>query len=168
MRRPLWVECPRSTIDRRLRVARYSMPVGARGHVAAHERMSAPDKGATMKSQSAVPPAWSAVAFVLMLLLASVSLFAQANTGAIVGTVHDSSGGVLASVPITIRNEETNISRTVVTSASGDFSAPLLPPGSYEVSAAVAGFNEAVFRNVQLQVNQTVRMDFNLTVGAVQ
>jgi len=55
-----------------------------------------------------------------------------------------------------------------VTSASGDYSAPLLPPGSYEVSATAAGFNEAVFRNIRLQVNQTVRMDFNLTVGAVQ
>ncbi|PYR22013.1 MAG: hypothetical protein DMF98_21045 [Acidobacteria bacterium] len=109
-----------------------------------------------------------AVAVALMVVLASVSLLAQANTGTIVGTVHDSSGAVLASAPITIRNEETNISRTVVTSASGDYSAPLLPPGSYEVSATAAGFNEAVFRNIRLQVNQTVRMDFNLTVGAVQ
>src|SRR5213592_1061445 len=68
-----------------------------------------------------------AVAVALMAVLASVSLLAQANTGTIVGTVHDSSGAVLASAPITIRNEETNISRTVVTSASGDYSAPLLP-----------------------------------------
>ena len=118
------------------------------------------------------PPSHTAlrrgVAVALMVVLASVSLWAQANTGTIVGTVHDSSGAVLASAPITIRNEETNISRTVVTSASGDYSAPLLPPGSYEVSATAAGFNEVVFRNIRLQVNQTVRMDFNLTVGAVQ
>src|SRR5437867_13245218 len=94
-------------------------------------------KGATMKSESAVPAALSTIAAVLMLLSAPVPLFAQANTGTIVGTVHDASGAVLASAPITIRNEETNISRTVVTSASGDYSAPLLPPGSYEVSASV-------------------------------
>ena len=100
--------------------------------------------------------------------LTCASLFAQANTGTIVGTVRDSSGAVLASAPIKIRNEETNISRTVVTGAGGDYSAPLLPPGSYEVSAAVQGFSEAVFRNVELQVNQTVRMDFTLTLGAVQ
>src|SRR5947208_13441533 len=96
------------------------------------------------------------------------SLFAQANTGTIVGTVRDSGGAVLASAPIKIRNEETNISRTVVTGAGGDYSVPLLPPGIYEVSAAVQGFSEAVFRNVELQVNQTVRMDFTLTLGAVQ
>ena len=47
--------------------------------------------------------------------LTCASLFAQANTGTIVGTVRDSSGAVLASAPIKIRNEETNISRTVVT-----------------------------------------------------
>src|SRR5213592_161334 len=82
-----------------------------------------------------------AVAVALMVVPASVSLLAQANTGTIVGTVHDASGAVLASAPITIRNEETTPRRTVVTSVSGDHSAPPLPPASYEVSATAAGFN---------------------------
>lgn len=114
------------------------------------------------------PSACGASVFLVMLLLAPVSLLGQASTGAIVGTVHDASGAVMAGVSITIRNEGTNIGRTVVTSASGDYSAPLLPPGVYEVSADVAGFNKAVFRNVQLQVNQTVRTDFALKLAAVE
>jgi hypothetical protein len=103
-----------------------------------------------MTSKVVRPTACGASVFLLMLLLKPVSLFGQANTGAIVGTVHDASGAVMAGVSVTIRNEGTNIGRTVMTSASGDYSAPLLPPGSYEVSADVAGFNKAVFRNVQL------------------
>jgi hypothetical protein len=102
-----------------------------------------------------------------MLLLDAVSLHGQANTGAIVGTVHDGSGAVLPGVSITIKNEGTNVARAVVTTASGDYSAPLLPPGNYELSAELQGFEKVVFRNVQLQVNQTVRMNFVLTVAAV-
>lgn len=106
--------------------------------------------------------------FALLLLLSPVSLSGQANTGAIVGTVQDATGAVMAGVPVTIRNEGTSISRTAVSSASGDFSAPLLPPGNYEVSATVQGFDKVVFRNVQLQVNQTVRMNFVLKLAGVE
>src|ERR1700730_3381837 len=123
---------------------------------------------ATTRSRFALPVAWGALAFVSMLLLDPVSLSGQASTGAIVGTVRDGSGAVLPGVAITIRNEGTNIARDVLTSASGDYSAPLLPPGSYEVSADLAGFGRRVARNVQLQVNQTVRMDFALAVAALQ
>ena len=108
------------------------------------------------------------MAVVSMLLLGAVSAFGQANTGAIVGTVHDDSGAVMPGVSVTIRNEGTNIGRTVTTTASGDYSAPLLPPGSYEVSAEIMGFNKAVVRSVQLQVNQTVRMDFTLRLSGVE
>ena len=116
-----------------------------------------------MRSRFALPTARGAMAFVSMLLLGAVSAFGQANTGALVGTVRDGSGAVMLGVSVTIRNEGTNISRTVVSSASGDYSAPLLQPGGYEVSADVMGFSKAIFRSVQLQVNQTVRMDFVLT-----
>jgi hypothetical protein len=102
------------------------------------------------------------------LLLSSVSLLGQANTGTIVGTVHDTSGAVLPGVSVTIRNEGTNIGRDVVSSASGDYSAPLLPPGNYEVSADLPGFVKKVIGNVQLQVNQTIRIDFSLGLAGVQ
>jgi Carboxypeptidase regulatory-like domain len=103
----------------------------------------------------------------LVLLLDAAPGFGQANTGAIVGTVHDGSGGVLPGVTITIRNEGTNASRTVMTTASGDYSAPLLPPGAYEITANLQGFDKTVLRNVELQVNQTVRMNVVLTVATV-
>ncbi len=121
-----------------------------------------------MRSTSALPTARGTIAFALALLLGSVSMFGQANTGAIVGTARDASGAVLPGVSVTIRNEGTNIGRTVLTTASGDYSAPLLPPGGYEVSADLAGFNKPVFRHIQVQVNQTVRLDFAMALAAVQ
>jgi hypothetical protein len=111
--------------------------------------------------------AWGASVGLVLVLLDTTTVFGQASTGAIVGTVHDGSGGVLPGVTITIRNEGTNASRTVVTTASGDYRAPLLPPGNYEISAELQGFDKTVLRNVQLQVNQTVRMNVTLTVAAL-
>jgi Carboxypeptidase regulatory-like domain/TonB dependent receptor len=121
-----------------------------------------------MESTVERPIAIGAILFFLLLLLNPVSLLAQANTGSIVGTANDDSGGVMPGVSITIRNEATNVSRTTVTSASGDFSAPLLPPGNYEVTAMVQGFDKVVFRNVQLQVNQTVRLNFIMKLSGVE
>ena len=115
----------------------------------------------TVTSRSAVAALGRPVAFALTLLHAA-ALFGQSSTGTIVGTIRDSSGGVLPGVSVTIRNEGTNVSRDVITGVSGDYSAPLLPPGSYEVSAELAGFGKKVARNIELQVNQTVRMDFTL------
>jgi Carboxypeptidase regulatory-like domain/TonB dependent receptor len=120
-----------------------------------------------MKSMCVRGMACGASVFLVLLLLNPAAVCGQANTGAIVGTVHDGSGGVLSGVTITIRNEGTNVTRTVVTTASGDYSAPLLPPGNYEVTAELQGFDNSVLRNVQLQVNQTVRINVALTVAAL-
>ncbi|PYQ84855.1 MAG: hypothetical protein DMG02_29710 [Acidobacteria bacterium] len=122
----------------------------------------------TMTSGSAAAALGRPVAFALTLLLHAAALFGQSSTGTIVGTIRDSSGGVLPGVSVTIRNEGTNVSRDVITGVSGDYSAPLLPPGSYEASAELAGFGKKVARNIELQVNQTVRMDFTLAVAALQ
>ena len=49
-------------------------------------------------------------------------------TGTLVGLVTDPSGAVIANAPVTVRNQATNIARTLTTSMSGEYSAPLLPP----------------------------------------
>ncbi|MGA2610767.1 MAG: TonB-dependent receptor [Terriglobia bacterium] len=86
-------------------------------------------------------------------------------TGTIVGTVADPSEAVIPKAQITVRNQETNATREVLTNNDGDFSVPLLPPGVYEVSAEKAGFRRAFYGNVNLNVDQTVRVDFVLQVG---
>ena len=92
--------------------------------------------------------------------------FAQNTTGSIVGRVEDTSGAVLSQVKIQITNSSTNETREVVTNDSGDFAAPLLKPGIYQVAATGTGFKTAVRSNIALQVDQTVRADFSLGVGS--
>ena len=86
-------------------------------------------------------------------------------TGTIVGTVADPSEAVIPKAQITVRNQGTNATREVLTDDDGDFSVPLLPPGVYEVSAEKAGFRRSVYSDVNLNVDQTVRVDFVLQVG---
>jgi hypothetical protein len=86
-------------------------------------------------------------------------------TGTIVGTVSDPSGAVIPEARVTVRNQGTNASREVLTNAAGDFSVPLLSPGVYEVTAEKAGFRLSLHGSVNLNVDQTVRVDFMLQIG---
>jgi hypothetical protein len=92
-------------------------------------------------------------------------LQAQGTSGAIVGTVRDSSGAIVPGVSVTIRNQQTNLSRVVRANESGNYNVSLLPPGVYDVSVEQTGFRNELFSNIALEVNQTVRVDVSLVLG---
>jgi hypothetical protein len=96
---------------------------------------------------------------------ATLPLFGVGTTGTIVGTVTDNSGAVVTNAGITVRNQATNATRQVQTNESGDYSVPLLPPGSYEVVVESTGFRRSVFKDIDLAVDQTVRLDVSLLIG---
>ena len=104
--------------------------------------------------------------FLLPVLLLTTLLFASGPTGTITGTVTDASGAVVRKAHITVVNEGTNAAREAETNDDGDFTVALLPPGRYRVTAETAGFRHSVFSNVTVDVDQTVRADFALEVGA--
>ena len=66
--------------------------------------------------------------------------WAQVTTGTILGTVSDETGGVLPGVEVTLTNNDTGVSRSVVTGDEGTYRAPNLTLGNYEVQASLAGF----------------------------
>src|SRR5271165_5181413 len=107
---------------------------------------------------------WSLL-LLLGIFLAATAL-ASGPTGTITGTVTDPSGAVITKARITVRNEATNAVRNAETNGDGDFTVALLPPGRYEVTAENAGFRKSVFSDVTVNVDQTVRADFALEVGA--
>ncbi len=102
----------------------------------------------------------------LFVLPASL-LFAQRDTGTIVGTVTDSSGGVIPGVSITMRNVETNQPFSTVTDATGNYAAPLLRTGTYEVAAELTGFKKQTRTAIRLNVQDRIKVDFTLEVGNV-
>src|SRR3982075_2989489 len=114
------------------------------------------------------------VSFVAVVFAAVVALsaegFAQGGaTGAITGTVQDASGAFIANAEVQITNQDTGVlERTVRTDASGSFTTPLLPVGTYVVSVKSSGFADASFSNIVVRVTETTRLIAKLTPSAVQ
>ncbi|MGI8989483.1 MAG: TonB-dependent receptor domain-containing protein [Bryobacteraceae bacterium] len=103
-------------------------------------------------------------------ILCAISGAASAQTaGAITGEVTDSSGAIVPDAAVTVVSDQTKVSRDTVTNASGLYTLPDLTPGTYSVKVMVQGFDTVVKTNIEIQVQQTARVDFRLTLGqAVQ
>ena len=100
------------------------------------------------------------VARPLVLLLASSTAYAQ--NAQVSGTLKDQTGGVLPGATITAKNLETGLTRTAVTTPNGDFRVPSLPPGSYSVTAELAGFTKETRPDIVLIIDQDAVINFTL------
>src|SRR5437870_7216294 len=102
-------------------------------------------------------------------LLISLSIAAPClaqTLGTITGEVKDSSGAVVPGAMVTVMNKATNATRTATSNEVGLFDFPALQPGPYTVSCELQGFKTAT-RDVELQVQQTARVNFTLELGTV-
>ena len=100
-----------------------------------------------------------------LLLLMSVSLFGQATTGTLVGTV-TTGGAALPGVTVTITSPALQGSRTAVTGEAGGYSFAGLPPGMYSVSFDLEGMQK-LDKRVVVSLAQTSRADGDLRMAAV-
>src|SRR5712691_1057541 len=105
------------------------------------------------------------VGLVLGFALMPLPVAAQAVTGTILGTVRDSSGGALPGANVTLLNQDTGYTRTFTADSSGEYTAPLMPTGTYTVTGEISGFKKVSLANVRLGVDQKVRADLKLDIG---
>jgi hypothetical protein len=105
------------------------------------------------------------LALVCVLLMARMA-FGQ-TFGAIGGDTRDASGAAIAGATVTAVNIATNASRTVVSNEAGGYNFPSLPPGTYLVRVEKPGFKTLVRNQIELQVQQAARVDFELQIGQV-
>src|SRR5580704_12992055 len=101
-----------------------------------------------------------------VLILAAIPVVAQLPTGAILGTVKDSSGASIAGATVTVRNTDTNLTRTQMTEQDGSYRFSELPVGHYEAKAEAAGFRTENRTGMTLEVTQQGVVNFALQVGA--
>jgi len=107
-----------------------------------------------------------ALAFLSAVIL-SPSLFGQsATTGALTGTVKDSSGAVIPNANVTVTSIATGQARITTTSGSGTYTVGFLAPGNYDVKFEASGFNTVDVPSVTVNVTETPVLDEVLTVGA--
>src|SRR5712691_3911370 len=85
--------------------------------------------------------------------------------GSITGEVKDQTGAMAPNAAVTVTNSKTNVARSTATNTAGIYSFPDLTPGTYQVKVAMPGFETVVKTNIELQVQQTARVDFSLSVG---
>ena len=109
----------------------------------------------------------ASVIVLALLLLTPTRLLAQAVTGTILGTVTDNTGAVMPGVTVTVTQVETGRSRVYVTDNSGEYTAPSIPTGTYRVNAELQGFKAVALEGIRVSVDQRVRIDVQLEVGAM-
>src|ERR1051325_6706351 len=108
-----------------------------------------------------LPAAFLGAVFVLP-VQSSLAAQAQATTGVIRGVVCDASGNVVAGARVTVTDVDTRFQRTVFTNEKGVFVAPLLPLGTYEVTARGVGLGERRQTGIVLRVGETVDLALRL------
>ncbi|MBI2151021.1 MAG: carboxypeptidase regulatory-like domain-containing protein, partial [Acidobacteria bacterium] len=109
----------------------------------------------------------SGIALVVLCFLFSINVWAQTSNASLGGTVSDASGAFIPGVEVTARNVGTGIVNTTLTNETGTYQFPSLQPGTYQVTAQLAGFQAATYNDVVLGGAQQVRLNFALRVGDV-
>src|SRR5258707_15430210 len=107
------------------------------------------------------------VASLVVLLWSPAPLLAQVDTGTILGTVSDASGGSVRGATVTLTNEGTNASLATTTSADGTYKFSPVRIGSYKITATLQGFQTVTQKGVTVNVGQDVVVDFSLKPGSV-
>src|SRR5260370_10249211 len=95
------------------------------------------------------------------------TLPAQDPAATLMGTVVDATGSLVAGVKVEIRNSATNEIRKTESDEKGEFTAPNLAPGSYDITISKSGFRTLHETNLELQVEQQARMEFHLELGSM-
>ncbi|MCU1261469.1 MAG: TonB-dependent receptor, partial [Bryobacterales bacterium] len=94
------------------------------------------------------------------------ALQAQDASGRIIGTITDPQGAVIAGAKVTITNTDTKVTRSAVTNKDGQYQVLEVPIGEYSVTAEQAGFSKTVTSPQSLLINQSLRIDVAMKVGA--
>lgn len=101
----------------------------------------------------------------LLVIVSTVSFSLFAQTGTIGGFVTDPSGAAIPGAKVTATLVDRNLSRTAETNEFGAYNFNAMPPGSYRVEAEKSGFQRSVRPELDLSLNQNLRVDIALQIG---
>src|SRR5262245_20329090 len=107
--------------------------------------------------------------------LCLVGLLGEANVstaqdfrGRINGTVTDNSGAVLPGVTVTASSPALIQPQVQVSGAAGDYRFPALPPGVYDITFELSGFQTVKREGIRVVISQTLTVDQQLQVATLQ
>jgi Carboxypeptidase regulatory-like domain len=106
------------------------------------------------------------VAFLCSVVALCPLLYGQAN-GSLAGTVTDKTGSVIAGAKVTVTSQATGLTRETKTDDSGHYLVPLLPVAVYTIHVESQGFQTTEQRDIRLQINEQLEIDFSLKPASV-
>jgi hypothetical protein len=110
----------------------------------------------------------------LLLIVALMGLvivspaFGQGAGASIDGVAKDEQGGVLPGVNVTLRNQDSGVTRTSTTAADGRYRFLALAPGRYHLAAELSGFASKEVKDIQITIGLSLTQDFTMGIQAVQ
>ncbi len=108
----------------------------------------------------------SALVVFIGLLLSAALAVGQTTTASVVGRITDATGAVVPGVAVKVTNVDTNIAQQATSNEVGEYTIPYLNPGRYSLEASPAGFRAYKRSEFTLAVDQILRVDIPLEVGA--
>src|SRR5713101_2500800 len=112
---------------------------------------------------------WAPVGAALLLCFvfgcAAPFLGAQSSDASLLGTVTDTSGGVIPGVTVKAANTKTGVVSSSISNDAGIYNFPALQPGEYHVTAEMPGFSKLSF-TLDLLVGDKVTRNVRLQVGS--
>lgn len=112
---------------------------------------------------------WHILGFVVfssaLTLVASTDLFAQVDTGSVLGTVTDETGAVVPSAKVTLTDEGKGFSLITTAGTDGSYTFNPVKIGTYTVTAEVQGFEKVSHAHIPVSIQQHVVVDFTLKPG---
>ena len=108
------------------------------------------------------------VAVTLLFGAGAATTLAQQGRAELRGSVTDEQGGALPGVSILITNQDTGTFREVVSSGDGSYFAGQMLPGTFRITAQLAGFNSFERTDFAIGVGRTLDLDIVMTIGAIE
>ena len=108
---------------------------------------------------------WAIILAFILGLIALGSTHAQTATGSITGRVTDATRAAIPGASLEITNEETSLKHTFFSGAEGDYNAPALPAGHYQITAVAGGFQKLV-REAIVEAGTATTADLSMQVGS--
>jgi hypothetical protein len=102
-------------------------------------------------------------------IIAAPRVYAQGGaTSTLSGVVSDTSGAVIPGADVSVRSDTTGTVFTAVTDASGVFTIPAIPPGSYTATITLQGFKTAVLKDIVVNAGVPASVKGVLELGGLE
>src|SRR5271154_4031276 len=102
------------------------------------------------------------VALAVMIGVTTITLMAQSTQGGVRGSVTDQSGAAVANAKVSLINDGTNETRSLVTNSEGGYDFNLVVPATYTITAEAPSFKKFSRKNVIVATQEYLQVDMKL------